>query len=89
MWLIFRRFSQLAELDKKLRGQRLIKSDIKFPEKTGMKRSTEEAFLAERTRVMQGYLSAVMALKEVRDSEVAHNFLGPFQLNDIRNNYFD
>lgn len=88
-WIIFRRFSQFDELDKKLRSRKLIRSDIRLPEKTGMKRATDAAFIQSRISAMEGYLNTVLAILDVRNSEPIHNFLGPFQLKDVRNNYYD
>ncbi len=88
-WVVFRRFSQFDDFDKKLRHKRFLPQELRLPEKTGMKRITDEQFVNNRTKAMQDYLMSALAIPEVRNSEIAHNFLGPFQLKDERNNYFD
>jgi len=89
-WTVYRRFSQFVDFDTKLRHHRLIPHDSSatLPDKTGMKRVTEPEFVTARMEALQRYLHTVLAIAAVRNSETVYTFLGPFQLQDERGDFF-
>eukprot|EP01125_Pyxidicula_operculata_P022557 TRINITY_DN930_c0_g1_i1.p1 TRINITY_DN930_c0_g1~~TRINITY_DN930_c0_g1_i1.p1 ORF type:complete len:742 (-),score=247.24 TRINITY_DN930_c0_g1_i1:101-2326(-) len=84
-WTIFRRYSQLLELDKKLKDHGLLsKSDKQFPAKTTGKRNNTDEFVTERMQELQAYLDNVINSPEIRSSLYVFNVIRPFQLGDIK-----
>jgi len=86
-WIIFRRYAQLFQLDKKLKKHGLLdKSDTNMPPKTGLKRDNSAETVSERVVAFQRYFKNVINYPAIRKSQYVYIFVGPFQLGDTRPN---
>jgi hypothetical protein len=87
-WIIFRRFSQFVELDKKLKKHKLLaSSDNTMPPKklkTFMNDKQTKLLVAERIAALNRYLAHILAMESIQQSEYLFIFLEPLQIGDIK-----
>jgi len=91
-WVIFRRFSQLYDLYKKLKMKGLTDyvRDPTFPPKEAKSsQSVEPQHIEDRRFVLERWLNSVMARIDARSALESYNFLGPFQLKDEKGSFYD
>eukprot|EP01129_Flabellula_baltica_P004430 TRINITY_DN1537_c0_g1_i5.p1 TRINITY_DN1537_c0_g1~~TRINITY_DN1537_c0_g1_i5.p1 ORF type:complete len:552 (+),score=121.33 TRINITY_DN1537_c0_g1_i5:276-1931(+) len=85
-WTIYRRYNSFLQLDSKLRKKGLIsKDDTSFPIRHKPKKMLKEQFLSERYAQLNEYLhNTILGNPDIVQSEYLFNFLGPFQIGDIK-----
>jgi len=82
-WVIFRRYSQFYDLDKKLKSAGLLpSSDATLPPKTGLKRNNTAEGMARRVLEFQKYFHNIINHANIRSSHHIYQFVGPFQAGD-------
>lgn len=84
-WTIFRRYSQLAELDTKLKKIGILpKSDTTLPAKTGVKRQNDDESVLDRMAGIQTYLDKIISQMPYKATEAVYNVIMPVQIGDIK-----
>jgi len=87
-WTIFRRYTQFEQLDGKLKKKGVLpKSDKSLPKGKRPKTQTKELFLEERQKGIQDYMDTILCSGEMKNTQYAYNFLGPFQIGDLKNTF--
>jgi hypothetical protein len=87
-WTIYRRYSSFFNLDQKLKKKGLLKtSDDTLVARKSIKMKKRK-YLQKRYLKLKNYLSVtILGDPKIHQSQYTFNFLGPFQIGDIKPTY--
>jgi hypothetical protein len=84
-WIIYRRFNQFHELDRKLKKYGLVpKTNSTMPPKDALATKDDASLVAARVVMLGEFLQMCLASPAIQESAYLYTFIEPVQLGDVR-----